>query len=197
MRDDGTIETWGSFDGITPEPLDPNSGFTSLSSNHRHLAGLREDGSIAVIGDSQYGVQNVPEPNSDFVDVSVGYHHVVGLKADGSIVAWGYDYSGQLDVPAADPTFVKVAAGGGLGFAIREDGTIVPWGVDDPSVFDNYTDVADIDATGQFVVTFRHFDGSLTVWSGKIPMPMFLSPTWASSRWMPHHSGWRPSVART
>jgi hypothetical protein len=101
------------------------------------------------------------------VDVSVGYHHVVGLKADGSIVAWGYDYSGQLDVPAADPTFVKVAAGFGFGFAIREDGTIVPWGVEDPSVFVNYTDVAEIDAMGYSAVSFRHFDGSITVWSGE------------------------------
>ena len=127
LKTDGTVVTWGDFNGgNTNQPADV-TGVVAIASAG-HMVALKSDGTVVTWGgDGTEGT--VPAGLNQVTAVAAGNSFTLALKQDGSVQAWGDNSYGQTNVPAGALSGVlAIAANGGHALALKTNGSVVAWG---------------------------------------------------------------------
>ncbi len=168
VRDDGSIDAWGSGPLQVPSP---NDNFVAIAAGRDHVLGLKSDGSISTWGSNSRSQLDVPLPNNGFVAVAGGYESSMGLKSDGSILTWGDDLVATwqgvpIEIPEPNSNFVAIAAGHLHALGLKSDGRVIAWGnngfgqLDVPLPNENFVAIA----AGNYFSVALKLDGSIVAW---------------------------------
>lgn len=163
IMDDGTLWSWGqNNDGVlgngttigrrTPQMINNDSDWVSVSAGSRHVLALKSDGTLwawgsnnaGQLGDGSTTSRLVPTQigtDTDWKMIAAGGSHSLALKANGTLWSSGSNYRGQtgiltdrgfpligLQKVGIETEWKAIAAGGEQSVAIKNDGTLWVWG---------------------------------------------------------------------
>ena len=136
----------------SPQGVDADTRFLSLSAGWNHTCGIKADGRAACWGgddDRQTDPASSPQgvdADTRFLALSAGGGpsddpgnaaggHSCGIKADGRVACWGSSAEGQTDPASAagvdaDARFLAVSSGALHSCGIKTDGAAACWGND-------------------------------------------------------------------
>jgi alpha-tubulin suppressor-like RCC1 family protein len=121
IKDDSTLECWGSNDNNRSTP--PEGTFTQVSASYFNCA-IRTDGTLACWGRDTAGETSPPQ--GYYKQVEVGGRHACALDENGVPKCWGNNDWGQID--ALPGPFQQIALGQQHNCGLKADGTVECWG---------------------------------------------------------------------
>jgi alpha-tubulin suppressor-like RCC1 family protein len=152
LKSDGTVWSWGIFNGSTPVQISGISGITALAAGSGHALALKSDGTVWAWGANSFGQLGLGGGNttdqstpvqipslSGVTAVGAGWYSSFALRSDGTVWSWGRtNYQTVTCTPLADPTtpaqvsgisgITALAAGEFDTLALKLDGTVWGWG---------------------------------------------------------------------
>ena len=147
----------------SPQGVDANTRFLSVSAGDRHSCGIKADGAVACWGTNDHNRSDLTsspqgvDANARFLSVSAGRLHNCGIKADGAAVCWGFVSSGRTD-PASSPQgvdanarFLAVSASYHHSCGVKADGRMACWGVNLNGETDLMSSPQGVDASTRFL----------------------------------------------
>ncbi|KAA5805771.1 S-layer homology domain-containing protein [Thermoanaerobacterium thermosaccharolyticum] len=152
LKNDGTVWTWGGYDGSIPVQVKGISNVKAISAGYRYTVALKNDGTVWAWGNNDHGqlgngttasYSSTPvqvKGISGVKAISTENAHTVALKNDGTVWAWGDNEFGQLGNGttasySSTPVQVKgisgvkaISNGWAYTVALKNDGTVWTWG---------------------------------------------------------------------
>ena len=171
IKADGRAACWGSDAAnrtspmSSPQGVDVNTRFLSVSAGTDHSCGIKADSRVACWGgndsgqiDLKSGPQDGINANTRFLAVSAGIDYTCGIKADGAVACWGSAAANRTN-PMSSPQgvdantrFLALSAGGFFhSCGIKADSTVACWGFDTNDQISPTSSPQGVDANTRFL----------------------------------------------